>query len=142
MTSLSKFQGRTVNYGNVRADEISENSNVYKRDILHAQSMKITQNAKFKMYHGCLCIDFSVSQSIDESIRVVYRTYCMSLRQFYTPQCRNIFHLYMVIILFFCGGCVYIILHHGTLEILQLCHLGICMYTMEAHTGLTILPYT
>ena len=31
-------------------------------------------------------------------------------------------------------------LHHGTLEILQLCHLGICVYTMEAHTGLTMLP--
>ena len=43
-------------------------------------------------------------------------------------------------IIFF-GGCVYNTLHHGTLEILQLCHLGIGMDTMEAHAGLTILPY-
>ena len=38
--------------------------------------------------------------------------------------------------------CMYNILHHGTLEILQLCHLGICMYTMETDTGLIEYPYT
>ena len=37
---------------------------------------------------------------------------------------------------FFFGGCVYNILHHGTLKVLQLCHLGICMYTMQTRTGL------
>ena len=37
---------------------------------------------------------------------------------------------------------MYIILHHGTLEILQLCHLGICVYAVEAHTGLIEYPYT
>ena len=44
-------------------------------------------------------------------------------------------------IIFF-GACVYNILRHGTLEILQLCHLGICMCTMETHTGLIGKPYT
>ena len=29
-----------------------------------------------------------------------------------------------------------------TLEILQLCHLGICMYTMGTRKGLTEYPYT
>ena len=37
---------------------------------------------------------------------------------------------------------MYIVMHHGTLEILQLCHLGICMCTMETHTGLIEYPYT
>ena len=77
----------------VLADEIYENLNVYKRNILHAQSMKITQNAKFILYHGCLCVNFSVSQSIDKSIWRVHGTCCMSLRQFYTPQERNTVHL-------------------------------------------------
>ena len=70
---------------------------MYKRNILHAQSMKITQNAKFILYHGCLCVNFSVSQSIDQSIRVVHGTYCMSLRHKYTPQGRNRIHLYTFI---------------------------------------------
>ena len=37
---------------------------------------------------------------------------------------------------------MYNILRHGTLEILQPCHLGICMYTMETRKGLTEYPYT
>ena len=74
---------------------------MYKRNILHAQSMQITQNTKFKMYPFGLCIDFSVSQSIDESIWRVHGTCCMSLRQFYTPPERNTVHLYTVNILFF-----------------------------------------
>ena len=44
--------------------------------------------------------------------------------------------------MFLLGACVYNILRHGTLEILQLCHLGICMYTMETRKGLTEYPYT
>ena len=115
---------------------------MYKRNIMHAQSMEITQNAKFILYHGCLCMDFSVSQSIDKSIRRVHGTCCMSLRQFYTPQECNTVHLSEVIILCFFGGCAVDILHHGTLEILQLCHLGFCMYTMETHMGLIEYPYT
>ena len=96
---------------------------------------------QIKMYLCCLCIDFSVSQSIDKSMRCVYGTYCMSLGSFYTPQERNTIHLSEVKIFLF-SGCVYNTLHHGTLEILQLCHLEICVYTMKAHTGFTILPYT
>ena len=38
----------------------------------------------------------------------------------------------MVDYIFVFGGCAYDILHHGTLEILQLCHLGTCMYVVEA----------
>ena len=48
MTSLSKFQGRTVNYGSVRADEIYEKMTSDKHFLLQPQSMKITRNAKFK----------------------------------------------------------------------------------------------
>ena len=40
------------------------------------------------------------------------------------------------------GACVYNILRRGTLEILQLCHLGICMYTMETREGLAEYQYT
>ena len=42
---------------------------------------------------------------------------------------------------FFRRLCVHCIAH-GTLEILQLCHLGICMYTMETRTGLIEYAYT
>ena len=94
MTSLSKFLGRTVNYGSVRADPNSEKMTSDKRVILQAQSTKITQIANFKMYPFGLCIDFSISQSIDESIWRVHGTYCMSLGSFYTPQARIVIHLY------------------------------------------------
>ena len=69
--------------------------------LLQSQSMKITQNANFKMYPCCLYIDFSFSQSIDKSIRRVHGTYCMSLGSFYTPQERITVHLSEVKILFF-----------------------------------------
>ena len=101
MTSLSKFQGRTVNYGSVRADQNFEKMTTDKRVILHAQSTKNTQSANFKMYPCCLCSDFSVSQSIDESMWTVHGTYCMSLGSFYTPQERNTVHLSEVNTLFF-----------------------------------------
>ena len=42
----------------------------------------------------------------------------------------------------FFGACGYNIMRHETLEILQLCHLGICMCTMETRMGLTEYPYT
>ena len=142
MTSLSKFQGRTVNYGSVRADQHFENMTTDKCVILQAQSTKITQIAIFRMYSCCPCSDFSVSQSSDESMRGVHGTYCMSLGSFYTPQGSITVHLSEVKISFFFGACVYNILRHGTLEILQLCHLGICMYTMETRKGLTEYPYT
>ena len=94
------------------------------------------------MYSCCLCSDFSFSQSSDESMRGVHGTYCMSLGSIlhpsgthYSPFVRG-----QHIISF--GACVYNILRHGTLEILQLCHLGICMYTMETRKGLTEYPYT
>ena len=66
----------------------------------------------------------------------------MSLGSFYTPQGRITVHLSEVNTLFFMSGCVYNILHHGILEILQLCHLGICMYAMETRTSLIEYPYT
>ena len=42
----------------------------------------------------------------------------------------------------FVGACGCNIMRHGTLEILQLCHLGICMYTMETRKGLKEYTYT
>ena len=69
--------------------------------ISQSQSMTITQNANFKMYLCCLCIDFSVSQSIDKSLRGVHGTYCMSLGSFYTTQEGITVHLPKVNILFF-----------------------------------------
>ena len=47
MTSLSKFQGLTVNYGSVRADQNFEKMTTDKRVILQAQSTQITQIAIF-----------------------------------------------------------------------------------------------
>ena len=142
MTSLSKLQGRTVNYGSVRTDQNSAKTTTDKRVILQDQSTKITQIANFEMYPCSLCSDFSVSQSIDESMWGVHGTYCISLGSFYTPQGRITVHLSEVKILISFGDCVYNILRHGTLDILQLRHLGICMYTMETHTGLIEYPYT
>ena len=93
------------------------------------------------MYLCYLCIDFSVSASIDKSMRCVWNILHVTwviLRPsgtHYSPFVRGQNN-----ILF--SGCVYNILDHGTLEILQLCHLGICMYTMETRTGLIEYPYT
>ena len=42
----------------------------------------------------------------------------------------------------FLDCCVYNILHYEILEILELCHLGICMYIMGTRKGLTEYPYT
>ena len=70
------------------------------------RAWNMTQNVIFKMYLCCLCIDFSVSQSIDKSMRCVYGTYCMSLRSFYTPQGRITVQLSKVKIICFRRLCV------------------------------------
>ena len=86
VTQLSKFQGRTVNYGSVRADQNYKKKIADKWIILYAESTKITQSAIFKMYPCCTYMDFSVSQSNDKSTRSVHRIDCMSLWSFFTPQ--------------------------------------------------------
>ena len=139
MTSLSKFQGRTVNYGSVRADQNSEKVTSDKRVILQAQSTKITQIAILK----CILVACAATLAF---LKVAMRVCGVCMEHIachlvilqpsgthYSPFVRGQH------IMFF-GGCVYNILHHGTLEILQLCHLGICMCTMEAHTGLIEYP--
>ena len=52
----------------------------------------------------------------------------------YNPVIRVLFCIILVC-------CQYIILQHGTSGILHLCHLGICMYSVEAHMCLTVYPY-
>ena len=119
VSQLSKSQRPTANYDSVRADEIYETMTSDKRVLLQPQSMKSTQNAKFKMYPCCLYIGLCVSQSIDKSIRRVRGTCCMSLRQFYTPEERNTVHLSEVIILFF-SAAVRVI--HCTMRLWKFCN--------------------
>ena len=92
------------------------------------------------MYLCCLCIDFSVSQSIDKSIRRVWNILYVTWDSLhpsgthYNPFVRG--HCFICL-----ACCLQNILHHGTLEILHLCHLGICsMYTMETRSGLIEYP--
>ena len=65
----------------------------------------------------CLYTDFSVSQSIDESIRCVYGTYCMSLGSFSTPQGRSSIHLSEVRIIFSAAVCTI----HCTMGLWKFC---------------------